>query len=341
MRSCPRIVPALAALLGALAATPALAQSSDVQVTLVAPPDKGSTFQTVTFSAGGAFTATVKNNGPNIATGVALKPTLTPATSFPSSIAVAFDGDGCTTDATTSVTTCTVTGAGGVAGQLGIGESVDVSLSLAPAFPDDPSTITSCPDPSSLGTVSVAVSSTTTDPAAGNNTATVTSGTGAGQIQLGPFADVAADLTGPSRANVGDNINYTVTVTNNGPCPADNVVVADGSTAGIEFQSGTPPCASFDAKGNCKLGTLAVGQKVTFNETFKVAGLQQDVTSTGDPNAISVSSDTDDPDDTNNAPSTTTLVRPSSGCATGGSAAPWALALLALAFLARRYGKAA
>ena len=53
-------------------------------------------------------------------------------------------------------------------------------------------------------------------------------------------ADVAVALTAnPSPVTAGTNITYDVTVTNNGPGPADNVTMTDAVPAGATFVSET------------------------------------------------------------------------------------------------------
>lgn len=50
-------------------------------------------------------------------------------------------------------------------------------------------------------------------------------------------ADVATTQTGPSIANVGANITYTITVTNQGPATATNVIATDTLPTGVTFVS--------------------------------------------------------------------------------------------------------
>jgi uncharacterized repeat protein (TIGR01451 family) len=55
-----------------------------------------------------------------------------------------------------------------------------------------------------------------------------------------PQADVAVFKTGPTSGVAGSNLTYTVTVTNNGPSTATNVVVSDLLPAGFTFVSASP-----------------------------------------------------------------------------------------------------
>src|SRR5207249_4364768 len=116
--------------------------------------------------------------------------------------------------------------------------------------PTDPST---CP-PGTPGTTLGPTSITVTGDNIAQQTASVTN-------VASPFADLVAKLTGPSAANVGDVIQYTGTVTNNGPCPAPKTFVTPEPSAGILFQSVSGDCT---ADGNCDLGTLQPKESRTF-----------------------------------------------------------------------------
>jgi uncharacterized repeat protein (TIGR01451 family) len=86
-----------------------------------------------------------------------------------------------------------------------------------------------------------------------------------------PFVGVQADLsivkTGPSgRQPTGRNMNWTITVTNNGPDPADNVVVTDTLPASVDLVHMMPSqgvCLHHNQV--CDLGTLANGATATID----------------------------------------------------------------------------
>jgi uncharacterized repeat protein (TIGR01451 family) len=117
--------------------------------------------------------------------------------------------------------------------------------------------------------------------------------------------------------NVGDNVTFTVTFTNNGPDPAGGTAVTDTLPAGLTFVSATPSQGTYDPSGGFwVVGTLANGATVTLQIVAQVAapGLLTNV-------ATVTGSDQTDPDSSNNsasatvtatgtAPSTTTTTIP-------------------------------
>ena len=115
-------------------------------------------------------------------------------------------------------------------------------------------------------------------------------------------ADVAISMTAPSTVVVGQNLAYTVIVTNNGPSTAENVVVADPTPAGLSFVSNSGACTT---PFPCVLGTLAPGASQTFTSTRSVAvNLPEGPIS----NTATVSSSTADSSSGNNSATATTTV---------------------------------
>ena len=51
-------------------------------------------------------------------------------------------------------------------------------------------------------------------------------------VTTGPSADLSVGVSGPSSALHSSNATYTITVTNNGPSTATNVVMTDPLPAG-------------------------------------------------------------------------------------------------------------
>lgn len=146
------------------------------------------------------------------------------------------------------------------------------------------------------------VSSKTPDPTTSNNSSSVTT-------QISKKADVSVTKSGPATAIVGENIVYTVTVTNNGPSAAADVVVTDGLPAGTTFVKASDPACSGVAGTEsltCSYVALAPGETRTIEITAHiVAGADIDKPLT---NVVTVDSATPDPDPKNNrAEAKTTL----------------------------------
>jgi uncharacterized repeat protein (TIGR01451 family) len=107
----------------------------------------------------------------------------------------------------------------------------------------------------------------------------------------------------PDPVTVGDNLTYTITVTNNGPDAAANVVVTDILPSGVTFVSASPGCVHAAGVVTCNLGTIAVGDSVTI--TIVVT-----VTAPGTiSNTATVTSDTLDPNTANNSDAEPTEVQ--------------------------------
>jgi uncharacterized repeat protein (TIGR01451 family) len=119
--------------------------------------------------------------------------------------------------------------------------------------------------------------------------------------QLAPTADVSIVKNGPSGVAAGQNVVYSVVVTNNGPASANSVVVADPATANLTFVSNSVGCSN---PWPCNLGTLASGQTVTITSTYSTSpSFNGNVT-----NTATVSAATPDPDNSNNSSTKTTNV---------------------------------
>ncbi len=154
-------------------------------------------------------------------------------------------------------------------------------------------------------------SSDTFDPDTTNNTDDATVNT------------IAADLSitksdSPDPVVAGNNLTYTVTVSNAGPSDAANVVVTDTLPAGVTFVS-TTGCAE-DPNGvpTCSLGTITAGGNKQYTVTVTVnAGTTGTLT-----NNVSVTSDTSDPVPGNNSDSEDTTVNASADLAITKSDSP-------------------
>jgi uncharacterized repeat protein (TIGR01451 family) len=120
---------------------------------------------------------------------------------------------------------------------------------------------------------------------------------------LGQRADLSMVKAGPSgRQPTGRDMTYTLTVTNNGPDPAADVVVTDTLPASVTFVSATPSqgsCGQAAGIVTCNLGTLGNGATATITIVVRPtqAGLITNVaavsTSTPDPVADNDTSSVD------------------------------------------------
>ena len=116
----------------------------------------------------------------------------------------------------------------------------------------------------------------------------------------------SADLTLSSQASAaqvvaGNPFTYTVQLTNSGPDDADNVVFSDVPPAGVTFTSCSSTAGSCTIVGggvSLNLGTLADGSAVTVTIQAMLSATAADGTLANTP---SVTSDTHDPDTSNNS----------------------------------------
>lgn len=153
------------------------------------------------------------------------------------------------------------------------------------------------------------VSSATADPDASNNTAT-------GRVSFVASADLAVTKTdSPDPVVAGTNLTYTMTVTNNGPSAAANVVLTDVLPARVQMLSATPSvgtCGGTTVPGDplqpltCNLGALANGGSATVVVAVKVnADVPQGYTLV---NNATVAGAYPDPNNANNKATATTTV---------------------------------
>lgn len=116
----------------------------------------------------------------------------------------------------------------------------------------------------------------------------------------------------PDPVTPGNTLTYTLVISNAGPDTADNVVVADTLPGGVTLVSATPSQGTCNGT-TCDLGNLTNGAQasITIVVTVNVG--------TAGPllNTAQVSSDTPDPDPSNNTANEPTAI-PSSGTGGGG-----------------------
>jgi uncharacterized repeat protein (TIGR01451 family) len=110
------------------------------------------------------------------------------------------------------------------------------------------------------------VSSATTDPVSGNNSATATT-----LVQNETDLEVTKSVSPMTTIDAGANATYTVTVKNNGPSPATSVTFTDVVPTGVSLVSQTSPmgwtCNMISMGGNgtitCTKDSMAVGEMAT------------------------------------------------------------------------------
>ncbi len=205
------------------------------------------------------FTIDVKNFGPSGATGVVVTDTPGAGLTFVSN-----------SGACTTAFPCNI-------GTLTAGTNVIITSTFLVA-------------PSATGSVTntASVTSTSSDPIPGNNSATASV----------PVAAVNADLsitkTGPAALPTSGSVTFTITVKNNGPASALNVVVNDAASR-LVFVSNSGACST---PFPCSLGTLVAGATASISSTFTVTPGAQFAS-----NSASVSSTSPDPNSANNSAS--------------------------------------
>lgn len=301
-----------AMILGAVAASPAAAQST-VKVTVTAP-------KTITPGKTGNYTVTLLNNGPSTARGGTLTVTMPPEVTLSDVTGVAAAGCGDVVKATNSFT-CPLDDIQDTA-------SAKVVVTVALALPKP----LTCPTGASIGAFTAAISGTgiTQDAASTPSVASVPEN---------EIADLDVALTGPDTVHQGEVVTFNTTVTNKGPCTAPAVVASLLGGQGMTLQSGTAPCGTDVKEGDdCNLGDMAPNAVVKFSRTYKVENVPADVMHSGVPNEVDVASDTADPNSDNDSATTLSLINASgnTGCASGGVAGLGAVAAMLVAAVVRR-----
>ncbi len=219
-----------------------------------------------------AWTLMVTNNGPADSNGAQVTDTLPAGVTFVSA------SPGCALAA--GKVTCTL-------GLLGVGNTAAFTINVTV---NDP--YTGAFPLSNTATVA-AVNEIDTVP--GNNSSTATT-------NVTPQADLAVlkTVNNPTPV-VGSTVQFTITVTNNGPNGAAGAQVADVLPSGYSFVSASPSQGSYNSgTGVWTIGSIANGASVTMtvNATVKASG--------GTTNTAIVSATTTDPVPGNNSSSAST-----------------------------------
>ncbi|HJU39647.1 MAG TPA: DUF5979 domain-containing protein, partial [Tahibacter sp.] len=219
------------------------------------------------------FTITAHNNGPDDASGVEVTDALPAGLTYLSSTPSQGSYDNAT--GVWTVGALPAAGAGSTA-TLSVDASVDQAGMLT-----NTATLTASDEPDS-------------NPS--NNSSSAS-------LNGNPLADLVVVKTGPASVNPGGTITYTVTVQNQGPSDATNVVLADSTPPGLAFVDNTGDCTTAYP---CTFATIAAGALITIDSTYSVpadyAGADPIV------NTASATSDTPDPNPSNNSSSAQTGV---------------------------------
>jgi uncharacterized repeat protein (TIGR01451 family) len=221
------------------------------------------------------YTMIITNLGPDTATGVTATDTL-PATVILDSIGSSQGS--CTYDPSTNEVTCSL-------GTLTSSASATVTIQVTPTTPG-------------MIINTVTVTGDQFDPNLANNTASITT-------TVSPVADLAVSKEGaPDPSLVGENITYTIIITNLGPDTATGVTSTDtlAATVTLDNISSSQGSCTYDPTTNrvtCSLGTLPASASATV--TIEVAP-----TTAGEiVNTVTVIGDQFDPNLGNNTASIT------------------------------------
>jgi uncharacterized repeat protein (TIGR01451 family) len=136
-------------------------------------------------------------------------------------------------------------------------------------------------------------------------------------VPLRPTDLSLAKSASPSFVTEGNNSTYTLTVTNNGSDPDNNVVASDTLPAGESFVSGDPGCSAAAQIVTCDFGTVGAGASASKSYVVSIAlGAASSLV-----NAASVTGERPDSNPANNNASATITVNHNPVC-TALSASP-------------------
>jgi len=142
-----------------------------------------------------------------------------------------------------------------------------------------------------------------------------------------PIADIALTVGAPSGYKPGNNVSYAVSVKNNGPANAANVLFFGTTPPEITFASSSPDCASGLP---CSLGPIATGTTRRFTVTYAVPSSYSGTL----PVTLNAAPASRDPVTTNNA--VTLNTSKGGGCSSTGGEPTIFAALVLLALLRGR-----
>src|SRR5439155_1331104 len=241
------------------------------------------------------YTISVTNNGPNDAQSVSLTDTLPAGETFFSQ--------------------SQLTGPGFALNQSGNGISDSISTLVAGAsatFRLVATVNANVPNNTIIGNT-VSASSSTSDPTPNNNSTTFTT-------TINTSADLGVSKTGPASAFAGNQITYTLSLTNNGPSDSQGVSLSDILPATETFvsqQQTAGPSFTLNRTGNTitdTIATLAAGASATIAVVVTINSNVPNNTTVGNTGSITRTG-TNDPTGATNSSTTNTLVTTSADLA--------------------------
>lgn len=222
--------------------------SSTDTVTIESEADLGITKAHVgtAFTAGQQeqYTFSVVNNGPS-----ADSPSYTITDTLPASLTFVSATGAASCSVTLQVVTCT-------GGAIGAGDPAQVT------------TITVAVNGSATGTIAntatVAPAAGVTDPTPGNNSST-------DNVNVEPNADLSIVKAHAGNLTAGDNEDYTITVTNNGPSNVTSFTVTDTLDQNLTYQSASgATCGAVGQLVTCTGGAITSGNSAVITVTVHV-----------------------------------------------------------------------
>jgi uncharacterized repeat protein (TIGR01451 family) len=231
------------------------------------------------------YTVTVTNVGPSDATGVEIRDTLPAGLEFISASA------GCSAPDINRVVTCSI-------------PTLNVTENLNPP-PAETYEIAIIVRPTTTGVFNnvVEVSGDELDPDTSNNTFTHS-------VEVFPLADLSVTVEATTPV-VNNPFTYTITVTNAGPSDLTGITVVDTLPAGFLFVSASPGCTYISGNQvTCTIAILDVDESVNppTPASAQITITVVPTTAGTFDNVVTVSSDTNDPDLSNNTYTHTIVV---------------------------------
>ena len=249
-----------------------------------------------------SYAVTISNQGPSAATGLVLRNVLPGG-----------------------VTLVSATSAGGICTLAGS----TVTCNLNNLLPGGTELVTLVTQPGVAGALynvmSVSANETDLNPVDNSATATVT---------VNPAADVGVSIVPrPNPVYAGTNLNYAVTISNQGPSAATGLMLTDVLPSGVSLVSATTTsgtCTTTGSTFTCAMNDLSAGSDalVTLMTRPSVAGPLV--------NTLRVGANETDLNPANNSATTTVTVNPLPHNSGGGALEPWSLLALLGAKLRRR-----